>query len=306
MSKKRISFDDHVRSHKCNCEDKPKEIEGGLAFLFGSKTDNNLKKYGKEKIKKIEIFRKPLDNKLVEFLNKMTNDKVEQFLKKQPYDKFFHLGILINDKYAFDKQESYTFVKVNKNSFLKKAETSPVQFNKDITINELVDSTRKRMGDAKFKGYHPLKNNCQDFVLNTLDSIGATFDRNFVKQDVAELSKKIPSWKQKISEFVVGIARGVKKITGQGSKKNQEWIKHLSKTKRENSSLTHKEAVMKASKTYKKKETEEPKKEEPKKEKSNEKSEKTMVKTTTERITDNIDGRTVKILTKSETIKKKL
>ncbi len=79
------------------------------------------------------------------------------FLKKQPYDKFFHLGILINDKYAFDKQESYTFVKVSKGSFLKKAETSPVQFNKDITINELVDLTKKRMGEEKFKGYHPLK-----------------------------------------------------------------------------------------------------------------------------------------------------
>ena len=214
MSKKRITFDDEIKPLPAPIKKSKKEIEGGLAFLFGSKTDNNIKKYGKEKINKIEIFRKPLDNKLVEFLNKMTNDKVEQFLKKQPYDKFFHLGILINDKYAFDKQESYTFVKVNKNSFLKNAETSPVQFNKDITINELVDITKTRMGDAKFKGYHPLKNNCQDFVLNALDSIGATYNKEFVKQDVAELSKQIPSWKQKISEFVVGLARGVKKITG--------------------------------------------------------------------------------------------
>ena len=302
MSKKRISFDDEIKPLPAPIKKSKKEIEGGLAFLFGSKTDNNLKKYGKEKIKKIEIFRKPLDNKLVEVLNKLTNDKVDAFLKKQPYDKFFHLGILINDKYAFDKQESYTFVKVNKNSFLKNAETSPVNFNKDITINELVDMTKKRMGDTKFKGYHPLKNNCQDFVLNALDSIGATYNKEFVKQDVAELSKQIPSWKQKISEFVVGLARGVKKITGQGSKKNQEWIQHLAKTKRENSSLTHKEAVMKASETYKKKE----KDEEPKKEKSNKKTDKTMVQTTTEKTTDKIDGRTVKILTKTETIKKKL
>jgi len=209
MSKKRITFDD-----KCNCEDKPKEIEGGLAFLFGSKTDRNIKKYGKEKINKIEIFRRPLDKKLVEVLNKLTDDKVEQFLKKQPYDKFFHLGILINDKYAFDKQESYTFVKVNKNSFLKNAETSPVQFNKDITIDDLVNLTKQRMGNQRFTGYHPLKNNCQDFVLNALDSIDATYDKEFVKQDVAELASKIPSWKQKISEFVVGLARTAKKITG--------------------------------------------------------------------------------------------
>jgi len=305
MSKKRITFnDDVIKPLPAPKHKSKKEIEGGLAFLFGSKTDKNIKKFGKEKIKKIEIFRKPLDNKLVEVLNKLTNDKVDAFLKKQPYDKFFHLGILINDKYAFDKQESYTFVKVNKNSFLKKAETSPVQFNKDITINEFVDMTKRRMGDAKFKGYHPLKNNCQDFVLNALDSIDATYDKKFVKQDVVELSKKIPAWKQKISEFVVGLARGVKKITGQGSKKNQEWIKHLAKTKKENSSLTHKEAVMKASKTYNKKETEEPKKE--KEEKSNKKSEKTMIQTTTEKTTDKIDGRTVKILTKTETIKKKI
>jgi len=302
MSKNRISFDDEIKP--LPSPKKKKEIEGGLAFLFGSKTDRNIKKYGKEKIKKIEIFRKPLDNKLVEVLNKLTNDKVDAFLKKQPYDKFFHLGILINDKYAFDKQESYTFVKVNKKSFLKKAETSPVQFNKDITINELVDLTKKRMGDAKFTGYHPLKNNCQDFVLNALDSINATYNKEFVKQDVAELAKKIPTWKQKISEFVVGLARGVKKITGQGNK----WMKHVSKIKKENPLLSHAEAMKKASKTYKSKSTVETQTETEKEpeEKSNKKSEKTMVKTTTEKTTDKIDGRTVKILTKTETIRKKL
>lgn len=304
MSKKRISFDDEIKP--LPEPKKKKEIEGGLAFLFGSKTDRNIKKYGKEKIKKIEIFRKPLDKKLVEVLNKLTNDKVDAFLKKQPYDKFFHLGILINDKYAFDKQESYTFVKVNKNSFLKKAETSPVQFNKDITINELIDLTRKRMGDEKFKGYHPLKNNCQDFVLNALDSIGATYNKEFVKQDVAELAKKIPSWKQKISEFVVGLARGVKKITGQGAKR--PWNKHFLQTKKDNPSLSHAEAMKKASETYRASRTKESQTETEKEpeEKSNKKSEKTMVKTTTEKTTDKIDGRTVKILTKTETIKKKI
>ena len=98
---------------------------------------------------------------------------------------------------------------------MKNTETSPVQLKgDDLTINELVDLTRKRMTDAKFKGYHPLKNNCQDFVLNALDSIGATYNKEFVKQDVAELAKKIPSFKQKIAEFVVGLARGVKQITG--------------------------------------------------------------------------------------------
>ena len=225
MPKKRITFEDEpiamlpvpVKEKPVKKEKPTKEIEGGLAFLFGSKTDNNIKKYGKEKIKKIEIFRKPLDKKLVSALNKLVNDEVDEFLKKQPYDKFFHLGILINDKYAFDKQESYSFVKVNKNSFLKKAETSPVNLSKkDITIDNLVNLTKKGMGDAKFKGYHPLNNNCQDFILNALDSIDAKYDKDFVKQDLVELSKKIPAWKQKISEFVVGLARGVKKITGQG------------------------------------------------------------------------------------------
>jgi len=283
------------------------EIEGGMSFIFGSKTDNNLKKYGNEKIHKIEIFRKPLDSKLVEALNRLTDDKVDEFLKKQPYDKFFHLGILINDNYAFDKQESYTFVKVNKNTFLKKAETSSVQFNKDITIKELVELTKKRMGDAKFKGYHPLKNNCQDFVLNALDSIGATFDRNFVKQDVAELAKTIPSWKQKISEFVVGLARGIKQITGKGA--NSQWMQHVAKIKRDNPDLSQAQIMKKASKTYKTRNIEtqtdiESEKESPIE--SQKDNEKTMIKTTTEKVTDKIDGRTVKILTKTETIKKKL
>ncbi len=205
------------------------EIDGGLALKlekFPVSAKKLLDKVGNEPIFKITIFRKPLGSILTRTLNKLTKGALDNFLKTATYDKFFHLGVIINDKYLMDKQDSFTFKKVNGKKFLKTKgmQTSNPTINYEgLTIKSLVENTKKKMGDSKFFGYQPLTNNCQDFIIALLDSINAQFDRDFVKQKVEQLAKTVPTWKQKIAEFLVAIPRTAKRVkVAKGIDANEE------------------------------------------------------------------------------------
>jgi hypothetical protein len=188
----------------------------GILNKLPSSVQALLDKVGDKKIDSLEIFRRPLEKELTGALDFLTGDSVKKFLNKSNYDKLFHLGIIINNKFIFDKQENFHFVKIPKGFRKPNVEYSPVSNIPDITIKQLFRETRKKMGDKKFFGYDALKNNCQDFVVASLEAIGASFNKDFVKQDLTDLVKRIPKWQQKFSTALIGVARDVKRISGTG------------------------------------------------------------------------------------------
>tara|TARA_B100000767_G_C19706327_1_gene510698 strand:- start:355 stop:774 length:420 start_codon:yes stop_codon:yes gene_type:complete len=54
-----------------------------------------------------------------------------------------------------------------------------------FTINKLLDKTRERIGDKQFYNWHFHKNNCQQFIIDILESIGKKKEiyNNFVSQE---------------------------------------------------------------------------------------------------------------------------
>lgn len=188
----------------------------GILNKLPSSVQALLDKVGDKKIDTLEIFRRPLEKELTGALDFLTGDSVKKFLNKSNYDKLFHLGIIINNKFIFDKQENFHFEKIPKGFRKPNVEYSPVSNVPDITIKQLFRETRKKMGDNKFFGYDALKNNCQDFVVASLEAIGASFNKDFVKQDLTDLVKRIPKWQQKFSTALIGVARDVKRISGTG------------------------------------------------------------------------------------------
>jgi len=188
----------------------------GILNKLPSSVQALLDKVGDKKIDTLEIFRRPLEKELTGALDFLTGDSVKKFLNKSNYDKLFHLGIIINNKFIFDKQENFHFEKIPKGFRKPNVEYSPVSNIPDITIKQLFRETRKKMGDKKFFGYDALKNNCQDFVVASLESIRASFNKDFVKQDLTDLVKRIPKWQQKFSTALIGVARDVKRISGTG------------------------------------------------------------------------------------------
>ena len=169
-------------------------------------------------ISKITIFRLPLQKELTQALNALTDNSVKKFLKKnEEYDRLFHLGMFIETTdgkfYVLDKQQNMSFVEAKK-SFLKQKgmETSPVSDIPDgLTIGGLFDAGRKRM-KSKYYTYNALSNNCQRFVAENLDSIGASYDKEWVVQNLEKLAKKLPLWQKRFGVLLTDTAREMDKV----------------------------------------------------------------------------------------------
>ncbi len=169
-----------------------------------------LEQVGDEKITSIKLFRKPISlSSFAKFIGA---------LKGTSYDQLLHLGLILNNKYLLDKQEVIHF---ERSGVPSGSETLDVDVNKDITINELLEKTRKRMGDSNFTSYSSRRNNCQDFVMNILSANGLSSPiyTQFIKQDLQQVFENLPKYAEQIADFVTGAQRVVEKvIQGEGSK----------------------------------------------------------------------------------------
>ena len=211
----KISFKDDI---DCTCHGK---MTGEGLGKIPSSIERLLEKNRDKVISKITIFRLPLQKELTQALNLLTDNSVKSFLKKNDIDSLYHLGVLItttdNNQYVYDKQQNFSFVEAPK-GFLKqpKIETSPVSnLPANLTIGEMFDAGRKLM-KSKFYYYSALKYNCQFFIQQSLDAIGASYDLNFVVQDLTNLVKRIPEWKRRFSIALTDIAREADKVVSIG------------------------------------------------------------------------------------------
>jgi len=65
---------------------------------------------------------------------------------------------------------------------------------------------------SKYYTYDALKNNCQRFVAENLDSIGASYDKEFVVQNLEKLAKRLPAWQKKFGVLLTDFAREADKV----------------------------------------------------------------------------------------------
>ena len=169
-----------------------------------------LEEVGDEKITSIRLFRKPISlSSFAKFIGA---------LKGTSYDSLLHLGLVLNNKYLLDKQEVIHF---ERSGVASGSETLDVDVNKDITINELLEATRRKMGDSNFTSYSSRRNNCQDFIMNVLSANGLSSPiyTQFIKQDLQQVFENLPKYAEQIADFVTGAQRVVEKvIQGEGSK----------------------------------------------------------------------------------------
>lgn len=175
---------------------------------------------GSVKISSIKIVRTPLSGFITSLLNVISLGAYQKAVKESPYDSMFHLAMLINGRYTTEKNEViklYQGTPVKKNS-----ETFDLLVSKNITIGELFENGRKKMGDDNFTNYDARSNNCQDFLLGLLDGSGLTTDeaRKFIKQDAEVIFKKMPSVSEKIGRFLTDVgAVGERVMEGEGQSK---------------------------------------------------------------------------------------
>lgn len=188
-----------------------------------------LEKHGNENITSLKIVRTPISSFVKTLMNVISFGSYESAIKESNYDKMFHLALYINNKYIFDKRE---IVKLEQgNPISKGSEIIDVSMEgKSITIQELVDNGKNKMGNSKFNRYDARNNNCQDFVLGILKSNGLNNGniQSFVKQNADQIFKKMPSLTQKIGKFLTDTGAVANKII-EGENIKISWKNYISK-----------------------------------------------------------------------------
>ena len=212
-------------TEKCEMEcDMGCDMEGGNIFdgvNLGNLTAKSAEMYKKkkdDKITSLELFRRPVEDALTGVMDAFTGNAVSKYFKSTSHDKLFHLGLIVNGKFLYHKQANIAIESMprgfKKN---KKLELKPVSgFSSDLTFKEMYRRTRDKMGEKKFYDYDSFKNNCQDFIVETLDTIGATYDKEWVKQDVQGIVEKSPSWFPSLAKALTDTASVAEKVVGGG------------------------------------------------------------------------------------------
>ena len=77
----------------------------GLRNGFSPKISNLLKQISNEKITSVVISRQPIQSAINTLLNVLTFGEYDKHRQKMNYDDYFHLKLIINNKYILEKNE---------------------------------------------------------------------------------------------------------------------------------------------------------------------------------------------------------
>jgi hypothetical protein len=199
------------------------EFEGSGIFLRDPTINppavrSLLKQIGGEKVSSIKLIRTPLSFATKILLNIASFGQLKQKMKDIGIDELFHLSMLINDKYELEKNEVIK-MRINPKAVKSNSQTLDVPVNKDITIQQLMDNTQKKMGQ-NYGSYEAKTNNCSVFLLNVLSSneLSNANTDTFINQKTEELFNAFPSLSKKIVDL--GTTTGAvveRQISGEGS-----------------------------------------------------------------------------------------
>ena len=105
-------------------------------------------------------------------------------LSNVPYDKLYHLFLQIKTNIGEVLLEKNEVINMGINSYPRFAETYDIKnVPPNLTVNNLLENTEKRMGRQKFLSYSAYDNNCQHFILNVLQANGIIEGTDFIKQN---------------------------------------------------------------------------------------------------------------------------
>lgn len=143
---------------------------------YNEKTKKIINKYGDYKIVKMYVCKQKLSNIIDFIINIITFYKYSKHLQN---NKMYHIGLIIILKNSqnklkilkIDKMSTSIYIDENfKINSCKKIKNVSIHKNK-YSLKELLDKTKKNMGEINFFNWELQINNCQHFVKNLIKSI---------------------------------------------------------------------------------------------------------------------------------------
>ena len=185
--------------------------------------------YKNEEIFSLEVRRVPLSSGFQIFANAISFGALKKKISDLGYDNVFHLSLMVvfknREVITIEKNEAIRIAKGYTYDESEGMEFMAVPFdeiNNKLTLNELLEKTRKRIGDHYFYQYNLKDNNCQKFIINILKSNDLLTPelKEFIEQDVLELFKSLPSFADKFAQFATDSYAKIKEFLGQGRNLN--------------------------------------------------------------------------------------
>jgi hypothetical protein len=143
----------------------------------------------------------------------------------EKYDKIFHLALIatieINGQLkniVIEKEAT-----INISTHYKTKDTTEIMYiplkNKNLTINEMLEKTRKTMGDKLYFGYSALQNNnCQNYIMQILINSDLLDENafNFIFQPIQQIVKNMPFYMKTLTNKITGFKALLDKLIGKG------------------------------------------------------------------------------------------
>lgn len=160
------------------------------------------------KITGVSLHRRVLPKIYHSILNILSKGETEKLIKESDKDKLFHTSVWL-------KLDNKNTILLEKNEVLgaklnpkeaKDEETLDITAPESLTLRELIDNTKKTMGN-KFATYSAKDNNCSDFIIELLKSnnLLSTPAHDFLFQNSKKILESVPAL-NKIVQLATDVA----------------------------------------------------------------------------------------------------
>jgi hypothetical protein len=153
--------------------------------------------HGTHRITNIKLCKEVVSQNMEFLMKALAGAKTwEEAKRRNGFDKFYHLFMIVT-------MENGSVLHVEKNEIIRVAENPrpcpdalDLGSPSSITVSEMFDRTRERIGDRDFFTYDPFTNNCQSFITQLLKTMGLSnqTSSSFVYQNIDGLREDLPGY----------------------------------------------------------------------------------------------------------------
>ena len=154
--------------------------------------------------------------------NAISMNEINKFKKEVSIDDLFHLFCVCTlddgQMIRFEKNAEIEAFKISKIQQIDKSNIFECVVPNQISLNELLDNTRQKIGDRLFFDYNSMFSNCQDFIYNCLYHNGYESTnpkmKSFIKQDLTKLAKNMSSTSKTIMNTLTDLGKKTSILIG--------------------------------------------------------------------------------------------